>query len=38
MSGVDKFFGSLKYTDNLRNKIEKESGLNISYDSRPTRL
>jgi DNA polymerase IV len=31
MSGMDKFFGSLKYTDNLRKKIEKESGLNISY-------
>jgi len=30
-SGMDKFFGCLKYTDNLRNKIEKESGLNISY-------
>ena len=31
MSGMDKFFGCSQYTIHLRNKIEKESGLNISY-------
>ncbi len=31
MSGMDKFFGCWRYTDELRNKIEKESGLSISY-------
>jgi DNA polymerase IV len=31
MSGMDKFFGCSQYTTRLRNKIEKESGLNISY-------
>src|SRR6476620_5383889 len=31
MSGMDKFFGCSLYTSELRQKIEKESGLNISY-------
>jgi DNA polymerase-4 len=31
MSGMDKFFGSSLYTRELRKKIERESGLNISY-------
>jgi DNA polymerase-4 len=31
MSGMDKFFGCSVYTNELRGKIEKESGLNISY-------
>lgn len=31
MSGMDKFFGCSQYTTHLRNKIEKESGLSISY-------
>ncbi len=31
LSGMDKFFGSAKYTAELRNFIEKESGLDISY-------
>jgi DNA polymerase-4 len=31
MSGMEKFFGCSKYTLELRKKIEKESGLNISY-------
>lgn len=31
MSGMDKFFGCSRYTKQLRNKIEKESGLSISY-------
>ena len=31
MSGMEKFFGCSKYTLQLRKKIEKESGLNISY-------
>lgn len=31
MSGMDKFFGCSQYTLQLRNKIERESGLNISY-------
>ena len=31
LSGMDKFFGCSKYTIQLRKKIEKESGLNISY-------
>ncbi len=31
MSSMDKFFGCALYTKELRKKIEKESGLNISY-------
>ena len=31
LSGMDKFFGCSGFTRSLRNKIEKESGLNISY-------
>jgi DNA polymerase IV len=31
MSGMDKFFGCSQYTCLLRKKIEKESGLHISY-------
>ncbi len=31
MSGMDKFFGCSLYTIELRKKIEKESGLDISY-------
>jgi DNA polymerase-4 len=31
MSGMDKFFGSVQYTAELRQKIIKESGLSISY-------
>ena len=31
MSGMEKFFGCSKYTLELRKKIERESGLNISY-------
>ncbi|MCW3110809.1 MAG: dinB [Segetibacter sp.] len=31
MSGMDKFFGCSQYTLQLRNKIEQNSGLNISY-------
>jgi DNA polymerase-4 len=31
MSGMDKFFGCSVYTSELRKKIEKQSGLNISY-------
>ena len=31
MSGMDKFFGCSQYTGLLRKKIEKESGLHISY-------
>jgi DNA polymerase-4 len=31
MSGMDKFFGCSLYTKELRQKIEKESGLDISY-------
>jgi len=31
MSGMDKFFGCSQYTIELRKKIEKESGLDISY-------
>ena len=31
MSGMDKFFGCSQYTHQLRNTIEKESGLSISY-------
>jgi DNA polymerase-4 len=31
MSGMDKFFGCSQYTVQLRNKIEQNSGLNISY-------
>jgi DNA polymerase IV len=31
ISGMDRFFGSLKWTKELRQKIVKESGLPISY-------
>lgn len=31
LSGMDKFFGSLKYTHELKNKVTKEIGLPISY-------
>jgi DNA polymerase IV len=31
MTGMDKFFGCIKYTNELRKKIIKESGLAISY-------
>ena len=31
MSGMDKYFGCSKYTIELRDTIEKESGLSISY-------
>jgi len=31
MSGMDKFFGCSQYSLQLRNKIEKESSLNLSY-------
>ena len=31
MSGMDKFFGCSQYTVELRKKIERESGLDISY-------
>lgn len=31
LSGMDKFFGSYKWTIELANKIEKETGLPISY-------
>ncbi len=31
LSGMDKFFGCSQYTLELRKKIEKESGLDISY-------
>lgn len=31
LSGMDRFFGCSGYTMELRRKIEKESGLNISY-------
>jgi DNA polymerase-4 len=31
MSGMDKFFGCSQYTLQLRNKIEQNSGLSISY-------
>lgn len=31
LSGMDKFFGCSQYTLQLRKKIEKESGLSISY-------
>ena len=31
MTGMDKFFGCAQYTGELRKKIERESGLNISY-------
>lgn len=31
MTGMDKFFGSLKYTNELKNKVTKEIGLPISY-------
>lgn len=31
MSGMEKYFGSFKFTENLKSKIIKESGLPISY-------
>jgi DNA polymerase IV len=31
MTGMEKHFGSLKFSDNLKKKISKESGLSISY-------
>ena len=31
MSGMDKFFGCSQYTHSLRDTIERESGLSISY-------
>jgi len=31
MTGMDKFFGCVKYTTDLRKKISKESGLPISF-------
>lgn len=31
LTGMDKFFGCKKYTDELRKQIIKESGLSISY-------
>ena len=31
LTGMDKFFGCKKYTDELRTQIIKESGLSISY-------
>ncbi|MEP7258968.1 MAG: DNA polymerase IV [Flavitalea sp.] len=31
MTGMDKFFGCSQYTSELRTRITKESGLNISY-------
>ncbi|TKK65426.1 DNA polymerase IV [Ilyomonas limi] len=31
LTGMDKFFGCLKYSDELKKKIVKESGLSISY-------
>jgi DNA polymerase-4 len=31
LSGMDKFFGCLKFSDELKKKITKESGLSISY-------
>ncbi|MFT3823807.1 MAG: DNA polymerase IV [Chitinophagaceae bacterium] len=31
LSGMDKFFGCRKFTDELKNKVLKESGLSISY-------
>jgi len=31
LTGMDKFFGCLQYSDELKKKIVKESGLSISY-------
>jgi DNA polymerase-4 len=31
MTGMEKHFGSLKFSDDLRKKISKETGLSISY-------
>jgi DNA polymerase IV len=31
LSGMDKFFGCLKFTDELKAKVYKESGLPVSY-------
>ncbi len=31
ISGMDRFFGCLKWTDELRNRIIRETGLPISY-------
>jgi DNA polymerase-4 len=31
MTGMDKFFGCVKYTDSLKEKISKETSLSISY-------
>jgi DNA polymerase-4 len=31
MTGMDKFFGCVKYTDSLKEKISKETRLSISY-------
>ena len=31
LSGMDKYFGCLQYTDELKKKVYKESGLPISY-------
>ncbi|GAC1705769.1 MAG: DNA polymerase IV [Flavisolibacter sp.] len=31
MSGMDKFFGCKKFTDELKAKVKKESGLPVSY-------
>jgi len=31
MTGMDKFFGSLQYTDDLKKKVVKETGLPISF-------
>lgn len=31
MTGMDKFFGTLKYTHELKNKVNRETGLPISF-------
>ena len=31
LTGMDKFFGCLKFSDELKKKVTKESGLSISY-------
>jgi DNA polymerase-4 len=31
LTGMDKFFGCLKFSDELKHKVNKESGLSISY-------
>src|SRR3954453_19361699 len=31
LTGMDKFFGCRKFTDELKQKVNKESGLPISY-------